>query len=77
MSKLEAVQKRNKELEREQQETSNKYLRLYDENERLLEIIKNKEFHKVMCRINFQEEQRGHSVADTKKDIADLINERE
>ena len=38
-AKLEALQKRNKELEKECAETTTKYLKLYDENDKLQEFI--------------------------------------
>jgi predicted nuclease with TOPRIM domain len=38
---LGSLQKRNKELEKENADTSNKYLRLYDENDKLQEVLQN------------------------------------
>ena len=39
MAELQALKQRNKELELECHETSNKYLRLYDENDKLQEYV--------------------------------------
>ena len=45
-AKLEALQKRNKELEKECTETTTKYLKLYDENDKLQEFIQG-----LQCRV--------------------------
>ena len=44
--KLDALQKRNKELEKECSETTTKYLKLYDENDKLQEFIQG-----LQCRV--------------------------
>ena len=38
---LNALKTRNRELEKENADTSNKYLRLYDENDKLQEVLQN------------------------------------
>lgn len=40
-----ALKARNKELEKECQDSSNKYLRLYEENDKLQEHIQEQQFH--------------------------------
>ncbi len=41
---LNALKTRNRELEKENADTSNKYLRLYDENDKLQEVLQNLQY---------------------------------
>jgi len=40
-AELTSLKARNRELEKENADTSNKYLRLYDENDKLQEVLQN------------------------------------
>ena len=41
---MNALKARNRELEKENADTSNKYLRLYDENDKLQEVLQNLQY---------------------------------